>query len=93
MAPLRWAAKFDPFLSFNCARVEGVGPQSKERKGSNFCHLATLAQVFLSTQDDRIQWIHSHHLPHTENAVVGRRGFPVGAIQYEKFQLDLWREK
>ena len=29
-------AKFDPFLSFDCARVEGVGAQSKERKGSNF---------------------------------------------------------
>ena len=30
-------AKVDPFLSFlDCARVEGVGAQSKERKGSNF---------------------------------------------------------
>ena len=28
--------KFDPFLSLDCARVEGVGAQSKERKGSNF---------------------------------------------------------
>ena len=36
MAPLRYAAKFDPFLSLDCARVEGVGAQSKERKGSNF---------------------------------------------------------
>ena len=29
-------AKFDPFLSLDCARVEGVGAQSKERTGSNF---------------------------------------------------------
>ena len=29
-------AKFDPFLSLDCARVEGAGAQSKERKGSNF---------------------------------------------------------
>ena len=29
-------AKFDPFLSLDCAGVEGVGVQSKERKGSNF---------------------------------------------------------
>ena len=29
-------AKFDPFLSLDCGRVEGVGAQSKERKGSNF---------------------------------------------------------
>ena len=36
MAPLRCAAKFDPFLSLDCARVEGRGAQSKERKGSSF---------------------------------------------------------
>ena len=36
MSPLRCAAKFDPFLSLDCARVGGVGAQSKERKGSNF---------------------------------------------------------
>ena len=36
MAPLRCAAKFDPFLSLDCARVEGMGAQSKERRGSNF---------------------------------------------------------
>ena len=36
MAPLSYAAKFDSFLSLDCARVEGVGAQSKERKGSNF---------------------------------------------------------
>ena len=29
-------AKCDPFLSSDCASVEGVGAQSKERKGSNF---------------------------------------------------------
>ena len=28
--------KFDPFLCLDCARVEGGGAQSKERKGSNF---------------------------------------------------------
>ena len=29
-------AKFDPFLSLVCARVEGMVAQSQERKGSNF---------------------------------------------------------
>ena len=29
-------AKFDRFLSLDCARVEGVGARFKERKGSNF---------------------------------------------------------
>ena len=28
-------AKFDPFLSLDCARVEGMGAQSKERNGSD----------------------------------------------------------
>ena len=28
-------AKFDPFLTLDCARVEGAGVQSKERKASN----------------------------------------------------------
>ena len=36
MDPLCYAAKFDPFLSLDCVRVEGVGAQFKERKGSNF---------------------------------------------------------
>ena len=31
MAPLRYAAKFDPFLSLDFARVEGVG--RNPRKG------------------------------------------------------------
>ena len=36
MAPVHYAAKFDPFLSLDCARVEGMGAISKVRKGSNF---------------------------------------------------------
>ena len=38
MAPLRCAAKFDPFLSLDCAhtRTPSTLAQSKERKGSNF---------------------------------------------------------
>ena len=40
MAPLRYAAKFDPFLSLDCALHPGT-IQGKE--GIKFCHLATLA--------------------------------------------------
>ena len=29
-------AKFDPYLSLDCARVEDLGAQFKEGKGSNF---------------------------------------------------------
>ena len=36
MAPLRYAAKFDPFLSLDSAPTPSTLAQSKERKGSNF---------------------------------------------------------
>ena len=36
MAPLRYAAKFDPFLSLDCAPTPSTLAQSEERKGSNF---------------------------------------------------------
>ena len=36
MAPLCYAAKFDPFLSLDCAPTPSSLAQSKERKGSNF---------------------------------------------------------
>ena len=37
MAPLRYAAKFDPFFSLDCApTLPSTLAQSKERKGSNF---------------------------------------------------------
>ena len=36
MAPLPHAAKYDPFLSLDCAPKPSTLAQSKERKGSNF---------------------------------------------------------
>ena len=36
MALLRYAAKYDPFLSLDCAPTPSTLTQSKERKGSNF---------------------------------------------------------
>ena len=36
MAQLRYAAKFDPFLSLDYAPTPSAPAQSKERKGSNF---------------------------------------------------------
>ena len=33
-------AKFDPFLSLDCAGVEGVGAQSKGKEGIKFCNVA-----------------------------------------------------
>ena len=38
-------ARFDPYLSLDCARVEGMGAQSKERKGSNFAAQRSAAIV------------------------------------------------
>ena len=52
-------AKFDPFLSLDCARVEGVGAQSKERKGSNFAAQRSGAMVL---QDRRAKHIRSQNL-------------------------------
>ena len=36
MAPLHYAAKFDPFLSLACFPTPSIQAQSKEMKGSNF---------------------------------------------------------
>ena len=52
MAPLHYAAKFDPFLSLDCARVEGMGAQSNERKGSNFAILQPYPQ-----DEQYVEWI------------------------------------
>ena len=38
MAPLHYAAKFDPFLSLVCAHTPSTLAQSKERRGSNFAN-------------------------------------------------------
>ena len=59
MAPLRYAAQFDPFLSLDCTRVEGVGAQSKERKGSNFAAQRSRAIV---VQAQRAKHIRSKNL-------------------------------
>ena len=48
-------AKFDPFLSMDCARVEAVGAQSKERKGSNFEAQHSGAIVFQARRAKHIQ--------------------------------------
>ena len=70
MAPLRCAAKFDPFLSLDCAPTPSTLAQSKERKGSNFaiwqpCQQMTpmQQQQFLQQQQLQQQQIqlHQHH--------------------------------
>ena len=33
-------AKFDPFLSLDCARVEGVGDEIQGKEGIKFCSVA-----------------------------------------------------
>ena len=45
MAQLRYAAKFDPFLSLDCAPTPSTLPGAVQGKeGINFCHLATLTR-------------------------------------------------
>ena len=48
-------ANFDAFLPLDCARVEGVGAQSKERKGSNFAAQRSGAIVLQARRAKRIQ--------------------------------------
>ena len=49
-------AKFDPFLSLDCARVEGVGAQSKERKGSNFAAQRSGAIVLQARRAEHLRF-------------------------------------
>ena len=46
MAPLRYAAKFDPILSLDCA---GLRAGIKGKEGIKFCHLSTLPRETGST--------------------------------------------
>ena len=49
-------AKFDPFLSLDCAGMEGgLGAQSKERKGSNFAAQRSGAIVLHAQRAKRLQ--------------------------------------
>ena len=70
MAPLRYAAKFDPFLSLDCARVEGVGAQ-----GSNFA----IWQPW--TQGERAQVFHLElGKEHTASALSGTAEMAFGGM-------------
>ena len=51
MALLRYAAKFDPFPSLDCATTPSTLAQSKERKGSNFAIWQPCAQDLLRKFD------------------------------------------
>ena len=49
-------AKCDPFLSLDCARVEGMGgAQFKEREGSNFAAQRSRGIVFQARRAKHIQ--------------------------------------
>ena len=48
-------AKCDPFLSLDCARVEGMGAQAKQRKGSNFAAQRSQAIVLQARRAKHIQ--------------------------------------
>ena len=56
MAQLRYTAKFDPFLSLDCAPTPSTLAQSKERKGSNFA-IWQPCQRFTQEKKERKLWI------------------------------------
>ena len=51
MAPLRCAAKLNPFLSLDCTPTPSTLAQSKERKGSNFAIWQPCLQVIYEPKD------------------------------------------
>ena len=76
MAPLRCAAKFDPFLSLDCAPTPSTLAQSKERKGSNFaiwqpCRGVTSAAPSVAKVDYNHNTI--AHPGHNPNRMGGRK--------------------
>ena len=74
-------AKFDPFLSLDCARVEGVGAQSKE--GIKFCHLATLSsQSWRQSTRDTEFVINFHDWPHISESF--NPGAPLPLFSFSK---------
>ena len=77
MAPLRYAAKFDPFLYLDCGRVEGVGTQGKE--GNKFCHLATLRANRMRKESRN---------PITEAVNYGRPAAPAEGGKEEEVESD-----
>ena len=62
MAPLRFAAKFDPFLSLDCASplpLSSTPGAIQEKEGIKFCHLATLSvssELAFSSGERRYSW-------------------------------------
>ena len=78
-------AKFDPFLSLDCARVEGVGAQSKERKGSNFAAQRSGAIVQKPTWKSpkgQTHTIYKSGYSHLATMIVVY-GFPTINLEYE----------
>ena len=80
MAPLRYAAKFDPFISFPwIAPPPSTLAQSKERKGSNFaiwqpCRNSEAAQHFVIAAAAKKDEVHNEHAYEaTFNAAVAYR--------------------
>ena len=64
MAPLRYAAKFDPFLFLDCAPTRSTLAQSE---GIKFCHLATLCEGDLCNANEEEGYVPPHLLPRTSS--------------------------
>ena len=78
MAPLRNAAKFDPFLSLDWAGVEGGGIK--------FCHLATLVASIKSPENPRRPFPVGEDISEAEGVVRGL------GVEVEKVRhVQVWR--
>ena len=91
MAPLRCAAKFDPFLSLDCAPTPSTLAQSKERKGSNFAIWQHWTKVFVRLFFNGKQVCQSASRPLSDDFVVPfGHIFPLRIVQWpESLRLQV----
>ena len=74
MAPLRCAAKFDPFFALDCAPTPSTLAQSKERKGSNFAIWQPCVPEGHAEERAPLQLRHQHLVADVERGACGGGG-------------------
>ena len=96
MAPLRYAAKFDPFLSLDCSPTPSTLAQSKERKGSNFaiwqpCFEDAPCEYF-DDEEERMEEAKSKKVKskylEAEAKISAVRFWKVGLCSFNMYQQD-----
>ena len=90
MAPLCYAAKFDPFLSLDCVPTPSTLAQSKERKGSNFVIWQPYTKVLIPPKD-MMKKLHTECVD--EKAVKEQIAYRVRWIRHQEAQKRRMEEE